>query len=52
MAMIYEIHANTAENNRPLALIVGANGGVGSHVSKMLLQRLAGAGDDSPIGTS
>jgi nucleoside-diphosphate-sugar epimerase len=37
--MIYENHANTAENNQPLALIVGANGGVGSHVSKMLLQR-------------
>ncbi|KJF73816.1 NAD(P)H-binding protein [Agrobacterium arsenijevicii] len=37
--MIYENHANTAENDKPLALIVGANGGVGSHVSKMLLQR-------------
>ncbi|MDH7801500.1 MULTISPECIES: NAD(P)H-binding protein [unclassified Rhizobium] len=37
--MIYENHANTAENDKPLALIVGANGGVGIHVSKMLLQR-------------
>ncbi|TRB06181.1 NAD-dependent epimerase/dehydratase family protein [Agrobacterium tumefaciens] len=37
--MIYENHANTAENDKPLALIVGANGGVGSHVAKMLLQR-------------
>ncbi|MDA5634021.1 MULTISPECIES: NAD-dependent epimerase/dehydratase family protein [Rhizobium/Agrobacterium group] len=36
--MIYEKHADTAEN-QPLALIVGANGGVGSHVAKMLLQR-------------
>jgi len=37
--MIYENHANTAENNGPLALVLGANGGVGSHVLKMLLQR-------------
>lgn len=37
--MIYENHTNTAENNQPLALIVGANGGVGSQISKMLLQR-------------
>lgn len=37
--MIDENQANTAENNKPLALIVGANGGVGSHVAKMLVQR-------------
>lgn len=37
--MIYENQANTAENDRPLALIVGANGGVGSQISKMLLLR-------------
>ncbi|MDZ7926818.1 MAG: NAD(P)H-binding protein [Agrobacterium sp.] len=37
--MIYENHANTAENNQPLALILGANGGLGSHVATMLLQR-------------
>ncbi|CUX26692.1 NAD(P)H-binding protein [Agrobacterium genomosp. 13] len=37
--MIYENQANTAENARPLALIVGANGGVGSQISKMLLLR-------------
>ncbi|MFK3776973.1 NAD-dependent epimerase/dehydratase family protein [Agrobacterium sp. NPDC089420] len=37
--MIYENQANTAGNGGPLALIVGANGGVGSHVAKMLLQR-------------
>lgn len=37
--MIYENQANAAENARPLALIVGANGGVGSQISKMLLLR-------------
>ncbi|EGP56422.1 hypothetical protein Agau_C200207 [Agrobacterium tumefaciens F2] len=37
--MIYENQANAAENATPLALIVGANGGVGSQISKMLLQR-------------
>jgi nucleoside-diphosphate-sugar epimerase len=37
--MIYENQATTAGNDQPLALIIGANGGVGSHVSKMLLQR-------------
>lgn len=37
--MIDENQANAAENNKPLALIVGANGGVGSHVAKMLVQR-------------
>ncbi|CDN92474.1 NAD(P)H-binding protein [Agrobacterium tumefaciens] len=37
--MIYEHQANAAENARPLALIVGANGGVGSQISKMLLLR-------------
>lgn len=37
--MIYENQANAAENTTPLALIVGANGGVGSQISKMLLLR-------------
>ncbi|MBS0256700.1 MAG: NAD(P)H-binding protein [Proteobacteria bacterium] len=37
--MIYENNANTAQNERPLALILGVNGGVGSQVSRMLQQR-------------
>ena len=37
--MIYENNANTAQNGRPLALILGVNGGVGSQVSRMLQQR-------------
>ncbi|MGI8397030.1 NAD-dependent epimerase/dehydratase family protein [Agrobacterium deltaense] len=37
--MIYENNANTARNERPLALILGVNGGVGSQVSRMLQQR-------------
>ncbi|MFK0205355.1 NAD-dependent epimerase/dehydratase family protein [Agrobacterium sp. NPDC090283] len=37
--MIYENNANTAANDRPLALILGVNGGVGSQVSQMLQQR-------------
>lgn len=37
--MIYENNANAAQNERPLALILGVNGGVGSQVSRMLQQR-------------
>lgn len=37
--MIYENNADTAANDRPLALILGVNGGVGSQVSRMLQQR-------------
>ncbi|MDH0613943.1 MULTISPECIES: NAD-dependent epimerase/dehydratase family protein [unclassified Agrobacterium] len=37
--MIYENNANAARNERPLALILGVNGGVGSQVSRMLQQR-------------
>lgn len=37
--MIYENNTNIAANDRPLALILGVNGGVGSQVSQMLQQR-------------
>lgn len=37
--MIYENNADASVNERPLALILGVNGGVGSQVSRMLQQR-------------
>lgn len=37
--MIYENNADSAENDRPLALVLGVNGGVGGQVSRMLQQR-------------
>jgi len=37
--MIYENNADSPENDRPLALVLGVNGGVGGQVSRMLQQR-------------
>lgn len=36
--MIYENNADSAENDRRLALVLGVNGGVGGQVSRMLQQ--------------